>query len=44
MKLSIVHQESYSRLELILRTLFGWIYIILPHFLFYFLLAFGEVS
>ena len=32
MKLSIVHQESYSRLELILRTLFGWIYIILPHF------------
>jgi hypothetical protein len=33
MKLSIVHQESYSRLELILRTLFGAFYIILPHFL-----------
>lgn len=32
MKLSIVHQESYSRLELILRTLFGAFYIILPHF------------
>jgi hypothetical protein len=31
MKLSIKLQESYSRLELILRTLFGWLYIALPH-------------
>jgi hypothetical protein len=31
MKLKIKHQESFSRLELILRTLFGFFYIILPH-------------
>jgi hypothetical protein len=31
MKLVIHHQESYSRLELLLRTLFGWLYIALPH-------------
>jgi hypothetical protein len=31
MKLSITHQERYSRGELILRTLFGWIYILIPH-------------
>jgi len=31
MKLSITHQERYSRGELILRTLFGWIYIAIPH-------------
>jgi hypothetical protein len=37
MKLTIKHQETYSRGELILRTLFGWIYIAIPHF---FLLAF----
>jgi hypothetical protein len=36
MKLSITHQEKYSRGELILRTLFGGIYIGLPH---YFLLG-----
>jgi hypothetical protein len=32
MTLSITHQESYSRGELILRTLFGVIYIAVPHF------------
>ena len=32
MKLTIKHQESYSRLELLLRTLFGWLYMALPHF------------
>ncbi|MEN8157982.1 MAG: DUF4389 domain-containing protein [Bacteroidota bacterium] len=32
MKLTINHQEHYSRGELLLRTIFGWIYIILPHF------------
>lgn len=31
MKLKVKHQESYSRLELILRTLFGFLYIYLPH-------------
>lgn len=39
MILSIVHQESYSRLELILRTLFGAFYIILPHFFILFFLS-----
>ncbi len=36
MKLTITHQEKYSRGELILRTLFGWVYISIPH---YFLLG-----
>ena len=31
MKLKVQHQERYSRLELLLRTFFGWLYIILPH-------------
>ena len=31
MKLSVSHQEKYSRGELILRTLFGAFYISLPH-------------
>jgi hypothetical protein len=31
MNLSIVHQEKYSRGQLILRTLFGLIYIAIPH-------------
>jgi len=31
MKLTVKHQESYSRLELLLRALFGFIYITLPH-------------
>ena len=33
MKLTITHQESYSRGQLLLRTLFGFIYIMIPHFL-----------
>jgi hypothetical protein len=38
MELSIQHQESYSRGELLLRTFFGWIYILIPHlFLLFFL-------
>jgi hypothetical protein len=37
MKLTITHQEKYSRGQLILRTLFGLIYIGIPH---YFLLFF----
>ena len=31
MKMTITHQESYSRSDLLLRSLFGWIYIALPH-------------
>lgn len=31
MKLTIKNQEQYSRAELLLRTLFGWIYIAIPH-------------
>ncbi len=31
MKLYIQHQEQYSRGELLLRTLFGWLYIGIPH-------------
>jgi len=31
MRLKITHQDNYSRLELILRTLFGFLYIIIPH-------------
>jgi hypothetical protein len=40
MKLSITHQEKYSRGELLLRTLFGFIYIGIPHF---FLLFFVSI-
>ncbi|MCX7987508.1 MAG: DUF4389 domain-containing protein [Bacteroidales bacterium] len=31
MKFIIKHQERYSRGELILRTIFGWLYMALPH-------------
>ena len=31
MKLTIKHQEKYSRGELLLRTIFGALYIYLPH-------------
>jgi len=31
MKLFIKHQETYSRGELLLRTFFGWLYILIPH-------------
>lgn len=31
MKFSVTHQERYSRGELLLRTLFGWVYIMVPH-------------
>lgn len=38
MKITIKHQEQYSRLELLLRTFFGWLYIALPHgFILFFL-------
>jgi Domain of unknown function (DUF4389) len=41
MKLTIKHQEEYSRGELILRSFFGWIYILLPHA---FLLFFVQIA
>ncbi len=31
MKLSVSHQEKYSRGQLLLRTFFGWLYIGIPH-------------
>lgn len=31
MKLTITHQDSYSRGELLLRTFFGFFYILIPH-------------
>ena len=31
MKFEIKYQENYSRSELLLRSIFGWIYILLPH-------------
>ena len=44
MKLTITHQEHYSRGELILRTLFGWLYIGIPHcFLLFFVSLWSAV-
>jgi hypothetical protein len=31
MKLTVTRQDSYSRGELLLRSFFGWIYIMIPH-------------
>jgi hypothetical protein len=31
MKLTVTHQEKYSRGQLLLRTFFGWLYIGIPH-------------
>ena len=44
MKLKVELQENYSRLELILRTLFGFFYILLPHgFLLFFVGLWGAI-
>jgi len=44
MKLSITHQESYSRSELLLRGIFGFLYILLPHvFLLFFFSLWGTI-
>ncbi len=40
MKLTIKHQESYSRGELLLRSIFGFLYILLPHL---FILMFVQI-
>jgi hypothetical protein len=39
MQLKINYQDSYSRTELLLRTFFGWLYIIIPHAFCLFFLA-----
>ena len=39
MKFYINHQENYSRLELLLRTFFGWLYIAIPHFILIYILT-----
>ena len=31
MQFSVKSQDSFSRGQLILRTLFGWLYIVIPH-------------
>ena len=36
---NIVHQETYSRGELLLRSFFGWLYIAIPHFFLLFFMA-----
>jgi hypothetical protein len=44
MKLTIQHQDSYSRGELLLRTFLGWLYIYIPHgFLLLFVGLWGAV-
>ncbi len=43
MKFGVRHQESYSRGELILRTLFGGLYIALPHVLALMFLMIGSM-
>ena len=44
MKLTITHQESYSRSELLLRGIFGVFYIVLPHiFLLFFYSLWGSI-
>lgn len=41
MKINVTLQDSYSRGELILRTLFGWLYILIPHL---FVLIFVQIG
>jgi hypothetical protein len=44
MKLDIFQQETYSRAELLLRSIFGFIYIVIPHaFLLFFLSIWGAI-
>ncbi len=44
MKLTITHQQYYSRIELLLRSIFGAIYIVLPHvFILFFLGMWGNI-
>ena len=44
MKLTVVYQDHYSRSELLLRTIFGIFYVILPHgFILYFRTLWGII-
>ena len=44
MKLEIKLQDRYSRGELLLRTIFGWLYILLPHtFVLFFVSIWGGI-
>jgi len=44
MKLTVTHQERYSRSELLLRSIFGFLYIALPHaFLLFFVGLWGLI-
>ena len=44
MKLTVKHQENYSRIELLIRTLFGFFYIMIPHgFLLFFVSIWGAI-
>jgi uncharacterized membrane protein SpoIIM required for sporulation len=44
MKYGVIHQESYSRGQLLLRTIFGWLYIGIPHgFLLFFVGIWGAI-
>lgn len=44
MELNITHQELYSRGDLLLRTLFGWLYIAVPHaFLLFFMATWSGI-
>ena len=41
MNFYIKHQEEYSRLELLVRSFFGWIYIGIPHIILIYILGIG---
>ena len=41
MNFYIKHQEEYSRLELLVRSFFGWIYIGIPHMILLYLRMIG---
>ena len=44
MKFEVKHQENYSRGELLLRSIFGYIYIVIPHvFILMFLSIWGQI-
>ncbi len=39
----IIHKERFSRGELLLRTIFGWLYIAIPHYFLLFFLMIGMI-
>lgn len=42
-KFDVVHQARYSRGELLLRTFFGWLYIVIPHMFLLFFISIGAI-